>query len=75
MPDISSDVLHRARLTRTPDLVARLREAAQAYADLADHLDAEPGDGIGLSYGRIWDATDRAQSAMMRYQNNPTGVE
>lgn len=63
--------LTEARIPLTEALVKKLREAAAAFIQLADHLEATPGDALGPSYGRIWDATREAQTAMMQYQHYP----
>lgn len=63
--------LTAARAALTPTVVAALRLLADNAAALADHLEAVPGDGIGLSYARVYSAWDVVESAMTRYQNNP----
>lgn len=71
--NINAAALRAARAARTPDLTRKLRYAASVLDGLATELDHKPGDGIGLSYARIWQAVEDAQSAMLTYQNKPVG--
>jgi hypothetical protein len=71
--DVDLLALTAARAARTPDLTRKLRRLAHACTKLAETLEANPGDGIGLAYGAIWGAVDEAQTAMMAYQNKPVG--
>lgn len=58
---------HRTPLTRPT--VASLRALAAEATALADRMEAAPGDGIGVTYIRVYDAWHVAEEAMRGYQN------
>jgi hypothetical protein len=66
----NSKATFERRVRFTPEVVKALREAATAAEQLATHMEAEPGEGIGLSWGPVYRTFDAAQTAMQRYQND-----
>lgn len=69
MSDFDEARVLQYRIGKTPELIQALRESAAAAIRLAEHLEHNPGDGLGLTYASVRATAERADAAMMEYQN------